>query len=87
MKLKIPFLETIRTVTGLVDYLLKTANGYNPTMRNPKLTRLLMGFLVVFALLALMLAVYYLPPVHERLAWRVSSLRAKVFYFLILPAR
>ncbi|SMX53083.1 protein of unknown function [Brevefilum fermentans] len=23
MKLKIPFLETIRTVTGLVDYLLK----------------------------------------------------------------
>jgi hypothetical protein len=33
-------------------------------MRNPKITRLLMGFLVVFALLALMLAVYYLPPVH-----------------------
>lgn len=56
-------------------------------MRNPKLTRLLMGILVAFALLTLMLAVYYLPPVHERLAWRVSSLRAKVFYFFNPPGK
>ena len=44
-----------------------------------------MGFLAVFALLALMLAIYFLPPVHERLAWRVASLRSQVFYFFNPP--
>jgi hypothetical protein len=44
-----------------------------------------MIFLIVFALLALMLAVYFLPPVHERLSWRVASLRSRVFYFFNPP--
>lgn len=44
-----------------------------------------MIFLAVLAILALALAVYYLPPVHERLSWRVASLRARIFYFLNPP--
>jgi hypothetical protein len=54
-------------------------------MRNPKLARALMTFLIVFAVLALMLAIYFLPPVHDRLSWRVASLRARVFYFFNPP--
>jgi len=54
-------------------------------MRNPKLHKLLMGFLISFAALALLLAIYFLPPVHERLSWRVASLRSRVFYIFNPP--
>ncbi|OGO72876.1 MAG: hypothetical protein A3K45_02150 [Chloroflexi bacterium RIFOXYC12_FULL_59_14] len=38
-------------------------------------------------LLAILLAigVYYIPPVHERLAWRIDSLRTRIIYFLNPP--
>ena len=41
--------------------------------------------LIVFAGLALILAIYFLPPVHDRLAWRLASLRSQIFYFLNPP--
>jgi hypothetical protein len=47
--------------------------------------------LLVFSLLALAVTcigavlVYNLPPVHERLAWRVASLRSQVYYTLNPP--
>lgn len=45
-------------------------------------TRILLG-----SLLALILAVgvYYIPPVHDRLAWRIDSLRTRVIYFFNPP--
>lgn len=50
-------------------------------MRN-KPVRILIG-VAAFAILAV--GVYYLPPVHERLAWRVSNLRAQIQYFFNPP--
>lgn len=44
-----------------------------------------MVLLIIFAVMAFALAVYFLPPVHERMAWRVASLRARVFYFFNPP--
>ncbi|MGW8249544.1 MAG: hypothetical protein ACWGO1_02790, partial [Anaerolineales bacterium] len=47
--------------------------------------------LLVFSLLALAalclgtVLIYNLPPVHERLAWRVAGLRSQVYYALNPP--
>ena len=44
---------------------------------------------VLFAvLLALILAVgvYYIPPVHDRLSWRIDSLRTKIIYYFNPPS-
>jgi hypothetical protein len=54
-------------------------------MRNQKLANALMVFLIIFSLLALMLAIYFLPPVHERLSWRVASLRTRVMHYFNPP--
>ena len=54
-------------------------------MRNQKLANALMVFLITFSLLALMLAIYFLPPVHERLSWRVASLRTRVIHYFNPP--
>ena len=54
-------------------------------MRNQKLAKALMTFSIVFAALALTLAVYFLPPIHERLSWRVASLRTRVIHFFNPP--
>jgi len=54
-------------------------------MRNQKLTNALMIFLIIFSALALILAVYFLPPVHERLSWRVASLRTRVVHYFNPP--
>jgi hypothetical protein len=54
-------------------------------MRNQKLAKALMIFLIIFAALALTLAIYFLPPVHERLSWRVASLRTRVFHYFNPP--
>jgi hypothetical protein len=43
------------------------------------------ALLILAVLLALMVAVYFLPPVHDRLAWRVYNLRMQIFYFFNPP--
>jgi hypothetical protein len=61
------------------------SNGYNPHMQNQKWAKALMIFSIVFAALALTLAIYFLPPVHERLSWRVASLRTRVVHYFNPP--
>jgi len=41
--------------------------------------KILMVFFGMIAAAALLLALYFLPPVHNRLSWRVSMLRANIF--------
>jgi tetratricopeptide (TPR) repeat protein len=36
--------------------------------------------------LALLVGVYYLPPVHSRLAWRIDDLRTKIIYYFNPPS-
>jgi len=47
-----------------------------------KLTRVLLAVLLVFLLAV---GIYFLPPVHSRLAWRVEALRARVVYSINPP--
>ncbi len=47
--------------------------------------KVLMILMIVIAGLALLLAIYFLPPVHERLAWRLQNLRAEIYYFFNPP--
>lgn len=54
-------------------------------MTNTKLNKILMVFLIIVAVIAFLLAIYFLPPVHDRLSWRVSSLRANIYYFFNPP--
>ncbi|KUK90157.1 MAG: hypothetical protein XE04_1569 [Marinimicrobia bacterium 46_43] len=54
-------------------------------MPKKNLNKILMIFLIGFAALALMLAIYFLPPVHDRLSWRMANLRASIFYFFNPP--
>jgi tetratricopeptide (TPR) repeat protein len=66
--------------------------GYNPFMRqkgwktpgssNHKAIRVILALLVG---LLLVVIVYYLPPVHDRLAWRVDEVRADIYYFFNPP--
>lgn len=52
-------------------------------LRNtPKWIRFLLAGLF---LLILAIGVYFIPPVHDRLAWRVDSLRTKIDYFFNPP--
>jgi len=48
----------------------------------PKRFRILIGILLA---LGLAIGVYYLPPVHSRLAWRLDNLRTQIKYFLNPP--
>ncbi len=41
--------------------------------------------LIVVGLIALVLAVYYLPPVHNRVSWRVNNLRTEIRHFFNPP--
>jgi hypothetical protein len=54
-------------------------------MPEKRLAKILMIFLLMIASVSLVLAIYFLPPVHERLSWRVANLRAKIFYFFNPP--
>lgn len=54
-------------------------------MPKKRLNKILMIFLLVIASLALLLAIYYLPPVHSRLSWRLANLRSDIFYFFNPP--
>lgn len=56
-------------------------------MPNTKLNKILMVLLIIVAVMALLLAIYFLPPVHERLSWRVANLRADIFYLFNPPER
>ncbi len=56
-------------------------------MQNQKHIKILKVFLVLFAAFAFLLAVYFIPPIHDRLSWRFASLRAKVFYFFNPPGK
>ncbi len=49
-----------------------------------KRTRILIG---IAAILLLAVGVYYLPPVHSRLAWRVDALRTQIKYFFNPPEK
>ncbi len=50
--------------------------------RTPRTKKILLG-LVVVAILAI--ALYFVPPVHARLAWRVNDLRTNIIYFFHPP--
>jgi hypothetical protein len=54
-------------------------------MPEKRLTKILMICLIIIASVSLMLAIYFLPPVNERLSWRVANLRSKIFYFFNPP--
>jgi len=54
-------------------------------MNNNQPNKSLKVLLFVFAGVALLVAVYFLPPVHDRLSWRLDNLRAAVFYFFNPP--
>lgn len=47
--------------------------------------KILWILLILIVGVALLVGVYHLPPVHSRLAWRVSNLRAKIYYFFNPP--
>ena len=47
-------------------------------------TKLKWQWLIPLALI-LMVGFYFLPPVHNRLAWRVDELRAQIKYYLNPP--
>ena len=47
--------------------------------------KILWVLLAVIVMIGLAVGVYYLPPVHSRLAWRVSNLRADIYYFFNPP--
>ena len=54
-------------------------------MLEKKIYKILMIILIVVATGALLLAIYFLPPVHNRLSWRVANLRAEIYYFFNPP--
>ena len=54
-------------------------------MPKTKLYKILMAFLIVIAVVAFLLAIYFLPPVHKRLSWRVAILRGEIYYFFNPP--
>ncbi len=54
-------------------------------MPKKKLNKILMIFLIAFGAFALMLAIYFLPPVHDRLSWRIANLRSRIFYYFNPP--
>ena len=49
---------------------------------NRKLVNIFIG-IAIFILLAI--GIYYLPPVHSRLSWRLDNLRARIVYFFNPP--
>ncbi len=54
-------------------------------MSNSKLNKFLMVFLIIIAVSAFLLAIYFLPPVHDRLSWRLQLLRGEIYYFFNPP--
>ena len=44
-----------------------------------------MVVLIIIAASAFLLAIYFLPPVHDRLSWRMTLLQADIYYFFNPP--
>ena len=53
--------------------------------KKKKPNKLLFILAVLVGLIILGIVVYNIPPVHERLSWRVASLRAQIYYFFNPP--
>jgi len=47
--------------------------------------KILKIFFIIIGVFGLMTAIYFLPPVHDRLSWRIANLRASIFYFFNPP--
>ena len=56
-------------------------------MRKKKHNKILKIVLLSVGSLAFIVAVYFLPPVHSRLSWRVQKLRESVYYFFNPPEK
>ena len=54
-------------------------------MSDQRVNKILMIVLLLIASTAFLLAIYFLPPVHERLSWRVAGLRSEIYYFFNPP--
>ena len=54
-------------------------------MPNAKLSKILMIVLIIIATSALLLAIYFLPPVHNRLSWRLALLRGNIYNYFYRP--
>jgi len=54
-------------------------------MHDKKAHKVLKIVFLIIASVAFLTAIYFLPPVHNRIAWRLASLRAKFFYALNPP--
>lgn len=54
-------------------------------MRSMQPRNIGIALLILIGLCLLPLLLYFVPPVHERLAWRVQNLRAQIKYFLDPP--
>jgi hypothetical protein len=54
-------------------------------MQNSKLNKTLMILMIVIATSALLLAIYFLPPVHSRLSWRLALLRGNIYNYFYRP--
>ena len=52
--------------------------------RTPRIIKILLG-LVALAILAVIL--YFVPPIHSRLAWRLNNVRTSVIYFFNPPQK
>ncbi len=52
--------------------------------RTPRIIKILLG-LVALAILAVVL--YFVPPIHSRLAWRLNNVRTSVIYFFNPPQK
>lgn len=55
--------------------------GYNPVMRKKKLNKVLKIAIFAFSALALMVGLYFVPPIHDRLHWRLLNIWADIYYF------
>jgi len=53
-----------------------------PQKKNNRLLKIL---LILVGLAVLAVVVYFLPPVHDRLSWRLATIRAEIFYFFNPP--
>jgi tetratricopeptide (TPR) repeat protein len=58
-------------------------NEFRMTKKKPN--KLLMTLLILIGAAALLVLVYFLPPVHDRLSWRLINLRAEIFYYFNPP--
>ena len=52
--------------------------------RIPRIVKLLLGLV---ALILLAVALYYVPPIHEKRAWRVEDLQTQIYYFFNPPGQ